>query len=99
MIYALELVLGFVLTPVSIVVRGWVLSILWSWFITPVFHAPKLSVAAAAGLSSIVSLLTTNYGEAQDEEMKKKPFWQKMLFSIFISVFMLGVGWVINLFM
>ncbi|MEO6709811.1 MAG: hypothetical protein ABIP42_09530 [Planctomycetota bacterium] len=36
---------------------GLVLSILWGWFIVPVFHVSTLTIAQAIGITLVVSLL------------------------------------------
>jgi hypothetical protein len=52
-------ILGFpVLVAASSIWRGYVLSVLWAWFMVPAFGLPALSVALAIGLSLIVGLVT-----------------------------------------
>ena len=39
----------------GVLVRGLCLSVLWGWLIVPVFHLPRLSIAAALGLSLVLN--------------------------------------------
>ena len=59
---ALLILLGtFAIVIGAIAWRGYVLSIIWSWFMVPVFHLPELMVAQAIGIAAVVSFLT-NHG-------------------------------------
>lgn len=51
------IVVALLATPFLYALDGWVLSILWRWFIVP-FDAPVLSVPAAIGVSIVVGFLT-----------------------------------------
>jgi Na+(H+)/acetate symporter ActP len=44
---------------------GYVLSILWGWFIVPTFGLPMLSIPVAIGLALIVSYLTKQMAESR----------------------------------
>jgi hypothetical protein len=37
--------------------RGYVLCLLWAWFMVPTFKAPELSIPAAIGVALVVSYL------------------------------------------
>lgn len=43
----------------SIVYRGWVLTMLWGWFLVPL-GIPAISIATALGIVLIVSMFTPN---------------------------------------
>ncbi len=43
------------LIAASVLIRGSCLSVLWGWLIVPVFHLPRLSIAAALGLSLVLN--------------------------------------------
>lgn len=53
---------GFILlafAAVLTILRGWVLSKLWGWFVLPLFPAmPHLNFLQAAGLLAVVSFMT-----------------------------------------
>lgn len=50
----------------SAIVNGWVLGILWGWFIIPVFALPALNIPQAIGLGIVVSWLTYHYEKSDD---------------------------------
>ena len=33
-----------VVIPAAIIMNGWILSIMWGWFIVPLFHLPELTI-------------------------------------------------------
>ena len=51
------LVLAVVAIVVGAVMNGYVLSVLWGWFVVPVFSVPPLSIATAIGLSLAIGML------------------------------------------
>jgi len=71
---------------------GVVLSILWGWFIVPVFEIPELSIPAATGSVYICTLLA-NIGKKSTNEVfdwglaAGRPFY------------VLFLGWVLQFFM
>ena len=85
--------LGFVtvgvpmLCVLSILVRGICLSILWGWLIAPVFGLPALGIAPALGLTVFLNFLLNH----KKEEHAAADI-------IVAPLFVLGVGWVIHLF-
>jgi|OM-RGC.v1.031168147 hypothetical protein len=86
-----------VLFTVGAILKGWVLSILWGWFIVPVFHLPQLSVVAAIGvamaLSYTVNGLTSGKGNKDKDGVARI---LTMLLGPFVVLF---VGWIVHLFM
>jgi hypothetical protein len=72
----------------AILARGFVLTILWGWFAVPVFGLPALSIAAAIGLTVLLSYLLNHTKESVS------------LGNIFIQALAaLGAGYLIHLFM
>lgn len=43
------------LTPIW---SGFVLSIMWGWFIAPAFHLPQINIPLAIGISLVIGMLT-----------------------------------------
>lgn len=89
-----------IIIPGSILMHGWVLSILWGWFVVPLFHLPVLSIPYAIGLASVVSMFK---GSTIIKEDKDKSFTEKIFVAIahaFVApLFMLFFGWIITLFL
>jgi len=56
-------IIPFIFILFNTIINGYVLSVLWGWFIKPLFNAPGLSIPAAIGLIMIVELFksVTNY--------------------------------------
>lgn len=79
------------------VLRGWVLSCLWLWFIVPIFNLPQLSTVQAIGVSCVISFLTVHLSEMKDED--KKPSTERWVDGLLFNFFALGIGYVVHLFL
>lgn len=83
------------------ILNGYVLSVLWGWFMVPVFHLPQLPVAPAIGLALIVSYLTyqpePNYQE--EEETAGQRFARSTSLVLGRPLLALLFGWIVHLFM
>lgn len=77
------------------ILSGWVLSVLWGWFIVPAFHLPALSIPAAIGVSLIAGKLTHQF---QHEPENAKP-WKVLAFGILSPFMTLAMGYVVRSFM
>jgi len=81
--------------------NGYALSVLWGWFIVPVFHLPALTVVPAIGIAMVVGYLTRQIGP--DVEEKDRSSSEKMARSFahafFLPLFALFFGWIVHLFM
>jgi hypothetical protein len=92
-----------VLAVVSVVVgalmNGWVLSILWGWFVLPLFGLPSLSIPKAIGLALVVGVLTKQ--DTQSESSNKEtsnPIMALIARAVFAPLFVLLIGWVVKLY-
>jgi len=85
----------------SVIFSGYVLSILWSWFVSPVFGLVELSISEAIGVALVVSFLAKDYPEEDKKEEKSFNEIMGRLFitTIFRPAFALFAGWIITLFM
>ena len=79
------------------IIRGFVLSYLWGWFVVP-FGLPELSIPHAIGISLIIGFLTH---QIRKEDEKKQP--DEVIGSIGTAIIATGfaflVGWIVSLFM
>jgi len=75
------------LCVLALLIRGVCLSILWGWLIAPVFGLPVVGVAPAIGLTVFLNFLLNH---KQEEQTVADVF--------VVPLFVLGVGWVIHLF-
>lgn len=74
------------------VVRGFVLSLLWGWFMVPTFSAPALGIAAAIGVAIVAGRL--NGGSSSNEKG-----WKYLGLTVSRDATALGIGWVVKMFM
>lgn len=73
--------------------RGYVLSILWAWFIVPTFGLPALSIPFAIGLALVVGFLTASNAKKKDFE------WLNAIGVLVLGPAMtLLMGWIVTRF-
>jgi hypothetical protein len=79
--------------PALIVVRGFLLCVLWGWFFVPALHAPPLSWGAAQGISLTASMML---GSGSSSDNEGKTFAQIMFGSVLKLAFVFGIGWALH---
>lgn len=79
--------------------KGYVLTVLWGWFIVPTFDLPTLALAPAIGISMTVSYLTYQYDSSKKSEDAENPFVRAVSYSLLMPALVLGVGWIVQKFM
>jgi len=79
---------------------GFVLVVLWGWFIVPAFHVAQISIVLAIGINCIVRLLTYTIPAArqEDKEDAAKALTVALAWSFFYPLVVLGCGYVVHLF-
>jgi hypothetical protein len=80
---------------ISTMFRGFILSVLWGWFMVPIFNLPVLAIAPAIGLSVIVTFLTASL----PDEKSERSFSFAIGYSLVFSALSLLIGYVVTLFM
>ena len=91
-------ILAYALLSTSLMIwSGFVLSIMWTWFLVPI-GLPKLGIAHAIGITMIVRMLTWQYNDcAKDDD--EPPMWIKLVVLVGIyPALILGAGYFIHLF-
>ena len=78
---------------------GWVLTILWGWFIVPTFRQPQLGIAPALGVALIVRYLTRQNIDIVEPERTTTERWIRTAVGLLLPLTWLGMGWVVHLFM
>lgn len=48
--------------------NGWALSVLWGWFMVPVFELPIISLVQAIGISMTIGLLVSHTTDTDSKE-------------------------------
>lgn len=79
----------------SSLLNGWALSVLWRWFVSPVFEIRNLGIAEAIGLSLIVSYLTH---QAQNKNREENSLANTLGLVIVRPLFSVLIGWCIKFF-
>lgn len=85
------------LLVISSILNGFVLVILWSWFIVPVFELPSLTIPYAIGLAMIASFLTYQW-KADPENKEKMTALTLLGVAIFRPLLTLLFGYIVHMF-
>lgn len=99
----LKSVILIALTAVGVILKGWVLSKIWIWFIVSTFGTAPLRLVEAIGLSIFVTLLTYKHNrqtqEEDDEQNKNLPDTiYNALKSMVLVLYLLLIGYIVHLF-
>lgn len=94
------LFLGFIIAllmiPLTVALNGWALSILWSWFVVPIFGLPALSLASALGLSIVVSFMTHQDVDCEQPDRSMSATWSRVVaITVGRPLLALLMGWII----
>lgn len=95
-------VVGFAaLLVVSSILNGYALSVLWGWFVVPVFHLPQLSIVPAIGIAMMVGYLAHQMEPdcVEKERTTGERIARAASFAILKPLFALLFGWIVHLFM
>lgn len=81
--------------------KGFVLSVLWGWFIVPFFGLPELSITYAIGISLIFGMVSGSYKPTKTKTEKEalEDLGKTVTYSFLMPAFALLVGWIVTLFM
>lgn len=96
--------LGAVLVvPITLVISyglgGWVLSVLWGWFIVPLFDVSQITVLQAIGLTVVAGMFATRKADTKAEENPGKAILTSVLWPVAYPLAALLVGWLVHLMM
>lgn len=84
---------GIAILVLNTVLRGFVLSVLWKWFMETTFRLPGITIPQALGISLIASFLTYQYVE------DKRAFSTQIVVGLLTPLFFLLAGWIYSLFL
>ena len=88
------------LMVVGTIWRGYVFSVLWKWFIVPVFPAmPLLSIPVAIGIAMVVSFLAYQYTYNKDDRETSAKMGTAFGAVLLYPALALLIGWVVTLFL
>ena len=99
------LVIGWILLlPLSSIWYGFVLSVLWTWFVVPAFQVPALSIVLAIGVTMAIRMITSTpspSGYKEDESKKKSAglhLFDVAAYSFLYPLFALAFGAIVHAF-
>lgn len=86
---------------ISTIYNGWVLSILWKWFVVSTFGLPALGIAQGIGLSLTVGFLTKNHKPTEAESKKSfaENFTEGITTALIYPSLALLFGWIYQMFL
>lgn len=77
--------------------RGYVLSVLWAWFVVSTFAVPMLNIPAAIGLFLTVALFKSAQKENTNDVARTTA--ETLGIGAMGPLFLLGIGWIVTKFM
>jgi hypothetical protein len=92
-----KVLITFAIAPLSWFLYGWAVSLMWAWFVVPVFALPELSIWQAAGLSMLVKL--TTFEITGKEATTDSEYWARFVASLVFPMLMVASSWVIKTFL
>lgn len=87
------------LWPVSAIVQGFCLKILWGWFMVTTFAMQALTIPQALGLALTVSYITHQVESRKAKEGESYGPIELLVGGMLRAVIVLFIGWVYHLFM
>lgn len=88
---------------VGTIVNGWVLSILWGWFVVPLFNLAPLTIPYAIGISTIFSMFIRRPESSKNDKKYENDDLTKIIESIGYALFspfvVLFVAYIVTLFL
>lgn len=75
----------FTAMAIAAILDGFATSVLWGWFMVPLFKLPSLPISAAIGIAALIGLLTRQH--IPDPKEKSESNGKNALFDLFVSPF------------
>lgn len=84
----------FIAVPLIVILRGFVLTVLWGWFVVTTFGLPELSLPAALGVALVAQFLIYHPYRKPEESTSSERIGRAVGYNLFA----LGIGWIVHLF-
>lgn len=98
--FILKVVGVLLLSFVVAIYEGWVLTVLWKWFVASTFALPLLSIPVALGITIIVFAFHASlFRGLEKEDVSDRPWWYIIAVTVLMSTLLLATGFVLTLFM
>ena len=93
-------VLTFGYIVVATLLKGYLLSVMWRWFMVPILSLPQLSVVQAIGIVLVVAMLThQNHGYHEDKDQSMAKQVKTIIAPLLELLIAFLVGWVVHHYM
>lgn len=92
-------VVGVIMLPFTIIVRGICLSFMWGWFMEVQFELPHISTAHAIGISCLYGMFTAKKRTKQTTDIEPDPaeFPSEMGTSLIVYGLALFIAYIVHL--
>jgi hypothetical protein len=95
-----EFVLTTIFAVIAAPMSGWVFSIMWAWFVMPIFHLPALTIPQAIGIMFTVGMLTKqNIDVESPKRDKTERLIRTFALAVIAPLFTLLLAWIVKLFL
>lgn len=95
----LAIIFGLVgLIVIDALIRGFVLSYLWLWFVVPL-GVSEIGIAHAIGLATVVGMLTTNTSSSSDDSKDTSGIIGTVIGHLLGPFLVLLIGYIVHSFM
>jgi hypothetical protein len=81
-------------SPITAVWYGFAFSIMWGWFIVPVFHVTPLRIPYAIGIAYVVQFLAHQTLKPEDQPEPE----QVLIMALVKPLVLLTAGWIVTWF-
>jgi len=96
MTHTLKFITAFALSIGSIIFGSYVLSVLWSWFVVPIFPVVAINIPQAIGLNLVMNIMTSQRIVNDDSENE---WWEPSLYNYTVGLISWGIGYIVTLFL
>lgn len=80
----------------GVIWHGYVLSVLWGWFIVTIFGMAPLSIPQAMGIACIAGFMKSNRRFVKDERSRSEKMLELMFVAFLAPIVSLGFGYAIK---
>ena len=84
----------FIAVPLIVLLKGFVLSVLWGWFAVTTFGLPELSIPTAIGVAMLAVFLVQHPWRKPEESTPSERIGRAVGYNLFALLF----GWIVQLF-
>jgi hypothetical protein len=94
-----KILVGFALTIVGFLYRGWALSLLWSWFIVSAFNVSPIGIAQSIGVGLVINMLTHQMAHAPSSQSEADKWALGIAHALIAPTLIIVVGWIVRMFL